>query len=114
MEIFGVPVSEDTVKNTAVSGAVLLGLWQFVLSKLPWQSWLEKLLARFVPKPEAESTNKVVRERAPAEDDAAVNDALYTLRMRLKGDSQGQALVDSLASYWWKRGCSPKPVEPAT
>ena len=35
MEIFGVPVSEDAVKNTAVSGAVLIGLWQFVLSNLP-------------------------------------------------------------------------------
>lgn len=107
MEIFGVPVSEDTVKNTAVSGAVLLGLWQFVLKHLPWQSWLEKLLARFVPQSEKDTT-KI--DHVPAADDAAVNDALYTLRLHLKGDAQGQALLDGLSAYWWKRDCE-KPTE---
>lgn len=110
MEIFGVPVAEDTVKNTAVSGAVLLGLWQFVLKHLPWQSWLEKLLARFVPKPE---TVTVVPVDVSSKHDAA-NAAMFTLRTLLDGDSQGQALLDAVDSYWWKRGCSPKPVEPAT
>lgn len=113
MEIFGVPVSEDTVKNTAVSGAVLLGLWQFVLKQLPWKSWLEKLLARFVPqskttlvpRPVVDDTSK------PTADDAAVNDALYTLRLRLKGDAQGQALVDGLSAYWWKRDCQPEQAK---
>jgi hypothetical protein len=113
MEVFGVPVSEDTVKNTAVSGAVLLGLWQFVLSKLPWQSWLEKLLSRF--KGDARPATDVrpaTSERAS--DDDAVSASIYVIRMRLKGDAQGQALLDALDSYWWKRGCASKPVEPAT
>jgi hypothetical protein len=111
MEIFGVPVSEDTVKNTAVSGAVLLGLWQFVLSKLPWQSWLEKLLARFVPK--SETVERATTPAPRAADDDAVSASIYVIRMRMKGDSQGQALLDALDSYWWKRGCAPQPTEPA-
>ena len=72
------------------------------------------MLARFVPQSETTLLPRPVVDDTSklAADDAAVNDALYTLRLRLKGDAQGQAMVDSVASYWWKRDCAQKPVEP--
>jgi hypothetical protein len=59
-----------------------------------------------VPKPEKVT---VAPDNGVSANDSA-NAAMFTLRTLLDGDAQGNALLDSLDSYWWKRRCQPQPT----